>query len=606
MKNTAMPARRASARRFQFGVFEFHQATGELLKGGSRIALQPQTAKLLGLLLEARGELVGRDVIQEALWDRNTTVDFELGVNRCVRQLRTVLNDAGSKSLFVETLARRGYRFIAPVSVVESGPGYEDRPGDATMQAPPQPGSVAVLPFANLSGGTEDEYFADGLAEEIINALAQIAELKVIARTSAFAFKGRNEDIRQIGNTLGASMILEGSIRRSGKRVRVTTQLIRTSDAVHIFSRRYDHELEDVFALQDKIASDVALRLAPSISKTSMGEPSNALPHSPVPTKRPTTNIAAYQALLEGRFHFRKFDPASFEKALQCCELCLRLDSGCAAAYTEIATQYMGLATGSRGRSRDLMEKAAAMARKALALDPDDADAYAILGGTSAIVDYNWAAAEKYFQRARKLGHGNGVRLPCALWYLAPLGRIAEAVAEVEAALVNDPLLAIAHSVKGTLLFHAGEHERASECCLRALDLYPQFASALQNLVYFRSFQGRLGEAEQYARSLTAASGSSAMSLECMAVVHACAGNREEARKFLREMAELAGAASAQAMGRLAVHTMLGESDAAFAALQQAIDNRDPRVLWIRTTPWFDPLRGDARFGEALRQINLT
>src|ERR1700723_2148898 len=361
-----MPIHPASARRFRFGVFEFNQATGELLKGGSRIALQPQTAKLLDLLLNARGELVDRDVVRDALWDRNTTVDFELGVNRCVRQLRTVLNDTGNRSLFVETLARRGYRFIAPVAVVESDPDHEHPPANTSAQAPPQPGSIAVLPFANLTGGIEDEYFADGLAEEIINALAQIAELKVIARTSAFAFKGRNEDIRQIGNTLGAGMILEGSIRRSGKRVRVTIQLIRTSDAMHIFSRRYDHELEDVFALQDEIASDVATQLVPSMPKSSMGEPSNTLPHFSVHTKRPTTNIAAYQALLEGRFHFRKFDPASFEKALECCELCLHLDPGCAAAYTEIATQYIGLAIGSRGRPGALIEKAAAMGRKGL------------------------------------------------------------------------------------------------------------------------------------------------------------------------------------------------------------------------------------------------
>jgi TolB-like protein/Tfp pilus assembly protein PilF len=593
----------ASSKRFQFGVFEFNEATGELLKGGSRIALQPQTAKLLGLLLAVPGELVDRAIIRDALWDRDTTVDFELGVNRCVRQLRIALNDNGSKSLFVETLARRGYRFIAPVSIAKRERSHGDPAANSYLQAPPESGSVAVLPFANLSGDAEDEYFADGLAEEIINALAQIPELKVIARTSAFAFKGRNEDIRQIASTLGVHMILEGSIRRSGKRVRVTTQLIRAADAMHIFSRRYDHELADVFALQDEIASDVASQLASSKSPSALDGPSDKQTRFPTQVKRPTANFLAYQALLEGRFHFRKFDSASFERALQCCELCLRLDPDCAPAYTEIATQYVGLAASPGGRPRELNNKAAEMAHKALTIDANDADAYAILGGTSAVNDYNWAAAENYFQRARKLGQGSGVRLPYALWYLAPLGRMAEAAAEVEAALINDPLLPIAHSIQGVLLFQARQYEKASECCLRALDLYPQFANALHNLVYFRSFQDRFEEAEKYARTLTATLGSSPMSLECMAVVRARSGDREGAHRVLTEMADLPGSF---AVGKCAVHTILGETDAAFAALQQAISNREPRVVWIRTTPWCDPLRCDERFSHALKQINLA
>jgi TolB-like protein/tetratricopeptide (TPR) repeat protein len=591
--------------RFRFGVYEFDQVTGELLKSGTRLVLQPQVATLLKLLLQSPGELVRRDAIQDALWDRNTNVDFELGVNRCIRQLRAALNDNGSKSLYLETLARRGYRFIAPVSVVDSERGPGKTPSNVPVQPAAQPGAVAVLPFANLSGEAEDEYFADGLAEEIINALTQVPELKVIARTSAFAFKGRNEDIRQIGHTLGAGMILEGSIRRSGKRVRITTQLIRTSDAVHIFSRRYDHELEDVFALQDEISTDVASQLMASIVTLRTGMPSDTAPHFPVHTKRPTESVAAYQALLEARFHFRRFEPAAFEKALQCLERCLRLDPGCAAAYTEIAEQYVGLAIGLRGRSRDLIARAAEMARKAVDLDPKGAPAHAMLGATAAIGEYNWAAAENHFQRARELGYGSDVRIPYALWYLAPLGRLAEAVAQVEAALINDPLLAIAYSAKGGLLFHARHNEQASECCLRALELNPQLSNALSNLVYIRSFQDRLQEAEGYARTLTATLGSSPTSLECMALVQARAGNREGAQKFLREMMELPGAGGT-AIGLCAVHAVLGERDMAFSALQQAIDNREPRIVWIRTAPWSDPLRCDERFSTALKQINLA
>ena len=601
-----MSAGAGSAGRFQFGVFEFNHATGELLKSGSRIALQPQSATLLGLLLNAPGELVGRDAIREALWDRDTTVDYEFGVNRCMRQLRAALNDTGRKSVYVETLAKRGYRFIAPVWILERERNKEDSLSNLPARPAPQSGSIAVLPFANLSGDGDDEYFADGLAEEIINALAQLPDLKVIARTSAFAFKGRNEDIRQIGNTLGAAMILEGSIRRFGKRVRVTTQLIRTSDAVHIFSRRYDHELVDVFALQDEIATDVASQLITSIPNPPVGMTVKAASHVSLHTKHPTANFEAYQALLEGRFHFRRFEPAALEKALTCFERCLRLDPSCAAAYTEIATYYVGMVISSAGNSRGGMAKAAEMARMAVALDPKDAAAYAILGGTAAIGDYDWATAGVFFQRARELGGQNDVRIPYALWYLTPLGRIPEAVVEIDAALMNDPLLPIVHSVKGALLIQARQYQQASECCLRALDLYPQFANALYSLVYIRSFQNQFEEAEKYALSLTATLGSLPMSLECMAFVHASAGRREEAHHLLTQMMQSSDVPGRFAMARCAVHVILGETDDAFSALQHAIDNREPQVIFLRTIPWCDPLRSDPRFGEALKQINLA
>ena len=237
-------ASRAEARIFRFGLFEFHTGRLELVSQSVRIGLQRQPARLLLLLLESAGELVSRDTIQELLWRDGTTVDFELAVNRCVRLLRIALGDDIASPRYIKTIPRMGYCFIAPVSMspteVTAKSLVPAAPRAVAPEGSPRHPSIAVLPFANLSGNPEDEYFSDGLSEEIINALTQLPGLKVIARTSAFAFKGRNEDIRTIAETLGVSNVLEGSVRRAGNRIRVTAQLIHADDGVHISSRRYD------------------------------------------------------------------------------------------------------------------------------------------------------------------------------------------------------------------------------------------------------------------------------------------------------------------------------------------------------------------------------
>ncbi|MEI9977122.1 MAG: winged helix-turn-helix domain-containing protein [Ignavibacteriota bacterium] len=219
---------------YRFGAFQFNAATLALVKSGVSIRLRPQPARLLRLLLSRAGDLVTRDAIRDSLWSDGTTVDFEIGVNRCVRQLRAALLDESAAPRYIRTTPRIGYSFIAPVSSVGAASTPEvarvEFPAAAAVFDAGRQSSIVVLPFANLSGAADDEYFSDGLTEEIINALTQIPGLKVIARTSAFAFKGRNEDIREIAETLGVGNVLEGSVRRSGTRIRVTAQLIHAAD----------------------------------------------------------------------------------------------------------------------------------------------------------------------------------------------------------------------------------------------------------------------------------------------------------------------------------------------------------------------------------------
>ena len=405
---------------FQFGVFRFNSEMLELTRNGLRIPLQLQPARLLGLLLSSAGELVKREAIQESLWRDGTTVDFEVGVNRYVRQLRIALrDDAASPALYQNhppawLLLHRPHRPESP----RPPPRAVEKPEPDSSDS-----SIVVLPFANLSGNPEDEYFSDGLAEEITCTLAQIDGLRVIARTSAFAFKGRNEDIREIAKILRVHYVLEGSVRRSAARIRVTVQLIHGPDGSHRMAKRYDREMTDIFALQDEISADIAAQLKVSLAP-----------------RQSTVNFPAFESYLEGRFHWRKYSPAEFEKAIKCFERAVAADPGYAQAYTGIAQSRISLVTEAGVPALEMLPAAAAAARRALDLDPRDAEAHAALGQTAAMLDYDWPAAEKHFKRALALDAVPYVRLAYAIWYLLPHGRMAEAIAETDRVVREDPL----------------------------------------------------------------------------------------------------------------------------------------------------------------------
>src|SRR6202167_2591304 len=453
---------------FQFGVFRFDSEMLELTMNGRRIPLQLQPARLLGLLLSSAGELVKREVIQESLWRDGTTVDFEVGVNRYVRQLRIALRDDAVSPRYIKTIPRLGYCFIAPIAQTPSTtPAEKQEPSSSDS-------SIVVLPFANLSGNPEDEYFSDGLAEEITCTLAQIEGLRVIARTSAFAFKGRNEDIREIAKILRVRHVLEGSVRRSAARIRVTVQLIHGPDGSHRMAKRYDREMTDVFALQDEISADIAAQLRVSLAP-----------------RQSTVNLPAFEAYLEGRFHWRKYAPAEFEKAIKCFQRAVSVDPGYAQAYTGIAQSRICLTTEAGAPALEMLAAAAAAARRALDLDPRDAEAHAALGQTAAMLDYDWRAAEKHFKQALTLDAAPYVRLAYAIWYLLPHGRMAEAIAETDRVGGEDPLHLVGRLARAIALVFSGDQEGAREACLRVLEMDAAFPRALQCLSFVAGHQGR-------------------------------------------------------------------------------------------------------------------
>jgi TolB-like protein/tetratricopeptide (TPR) repeat protein len=569
---------------YRFGVFQFHAATLALAKNGTSIRLQPQPARLLNLLLANAGNLITRDLIRELLWKDGTIVDFETGVNRCVRQLRTALSDDAVTPRYIKTVPRIGYSFIAPVAGGVAAPAAWSESGS---DAPPQ--SIAVLPFANLSGQPQDEYFGDGLAEEITNVLAQMKGLRVPARTSAFAFKGKNSDIRGIAAALDVDNVLEGSVRRNGAQIRVTVQLIEAATGTHLSSKRYDGQMTDIFALQDEIAADVArqFRVGPGTSR------------------RFTSNAAACEAYLEGRFHWNKYAPGAFTKALACFERAITIDAACAPAWTGVAQCCLGLVTEAGLAALDYLPKAAEAARHALELDDSNAEAHACLGQVAAMLYYDWASAERHFRRALALHPSPYARMMYSGWYLCPLGRANEAVLETGRLVAEDPMNLLGRWTCGASLFFARDFERAAEEWSRLLDIDPSFSKALQALSVARGMQGRFEESISLAQKLVEMLGHTGHSLWALAQAYAVAGEMEAARRVLRDLEELQGSNKGAPTQMAVVYGLLGETDQAFACLEEAYRYRQPLLLLASVQPRMDGLRSDPRLHDMLARLNL-
>ena len=456
----------------------------------------------------------------------------------------------------------------------------------------PRTPSIAVLPFANLSRDAEDEYFSDGLAEELIGALTQVKGLKVIARTSAFAFKGKNEDIRGIAETLGVTNVLEGSVRRAGNRVRVMAQLVHAADGTQLWSQRFDREMTDVFAIQDEISQAITGQL-----KVRLTEPG---------TRAQTTNVAAYEAVLEGRHALIRFTPTNLEHARQRLEHAIALDPNYAYAHASLAEYYVLAPAVGTLAAREALMLAEAAARRALELDPLLAEAHSVMGVVCAELRYDWAACDRHYLRALELNPALAeAHFARAYWCLRPTGRLEEAMAEIERALELDPLSAYYRFGKAYVALFVGKDELAAEMAQRTFDLDPSYFLALFVLAYVRARQGRAAEAVALAERAVEIHGRWPMSLLVLAVVCALAGKRDVADAARRELEEISRSRPCSGVVAI-VNCALGHLDEAFAWAERAIEERDNQVLSFKTSPVYEPMRHDPRYPALLAKMNLA
>jgi serine/threonine-protein kinase len=433
--------------------------------------------------------------------------------------------------------------------------------------APKQPTSsqpsVAVLPFADMSASKDHEWFSDGLSEEIINALVQIPGFTVIARTSAFAFKGKQEDIRRIAELLGVTHVLEGSVRRAGDRVRVTAQLIAAETGAHLWSERYDRDVADVFAIQDEIAHAIATTLH---AKLSVGA---------LPSRRYEPGLPAYDAFLKARHHWGKVDPESLARSKEYYERAIALDPEWGLPHIGLADYYL-LISGGFGlvAAREAMPIARAEAQRALDLDPSLSDAYAVLGAVAGVYDYQWTEAERLFQAALSREPVSGsVHGTYGFFYLRPIGRPAEAAQRIRWWVHEDPLNFVARISLASVLADSGSFEDAANELERVLELDPNNVAARfsQALVYARL--GRDRDALQAAeRAYTVRLPYTVGILAGLLARH---GETARASSVLEPL-EKAPDVFCTPRGLFMFHALTGDFDRAGEWLERAIDQRDP------------------------------
>src|SRR5215472_11360066 len=546
----------------RFDAFELDVRAGELRKDGVRIKLQDQPLHILEVLLERRGDVVTRDELQQRLWPSDTFVDFEHGLYNAIKRVREALGDCAEKPRFIETLSKRGYRFIGTVK----------HPETVAASVPAAADSIAVLPFVNLSSDRENEFFADGITEEIINALAQIGQLRVVARSSAFSFKGKHIDPRAVGQQLSVRKILEGSVRRADNRLRITAQLIDVENGYHLWSERYDREMKDVFEIQDEIARSIAERL----KITSAGIDEGRL------VKAGTQNVEAYQLYAKGRALLYRRGGAIL-RAVQCFERTVAIDSDYALAWAGLADSYTTLGYYGLARPDASMPKGMEAARRAVALDQSLAEAHNALAMASLMGTWDKAQAEREFLQAIKL---NPTYIQARDWYglfylqLAE-GRLDEGAEEAKLALVSDPLSSYAHAIFGLTCVLAGREAEGIQISRRAVELDPDSYLARIILQVVLHVGGKFEESVTVGESALAMSGRHSWSMATLAVCLADLGKRAEADAVFEEMlargrrqyvppAMLALAASGA-----------GLEDEAIALAREAYEVRDPHCQFF-------------------------
>jgi serine/threonine-protein kinase len=453
--------------------------------------------------------------------------------------------------------------------------------------------SIAVLPFANLSADKENEYFADGLAEEIINALARLPGLKVIARTSAFAFKGRNEDVRHIAKLLGVSNVLEGGVRRSGDRIRVTAQLVAAEDGSQLWSDRYDRSMADVFAMQDEIASAITVALQGRLAGAS---------DTGGRVRRREPSLPAYEALLRGRHHLFKFTPDSWHRARASFEEAIALDAGYAAPHAELGVGYF--IGGMHGMMPMSVAAAAvrAEATRALELEPSDALPRFLLGSIALANDYDWAAGEEHFRAGMSVPHVSAyAHWAYASLYLGALGRFAESVVEMGKAVDLDPLNATWRGILSAHLANAGQYDRAIEEGRRSVKLEENYFAPRMILGEAYLGAGRIDDAIASLEEAHRLGPWNAMATGLLAAAHARNGNRPRAEELIREM----GDDPHPVWGRVWYHLNVGELDAAAGWFETMIARRDPFALVYANAPVTQPLHRHPRWTELARMMRL-
>lgn len=599
------------------------------------------------MLLEHHGEIVTREELQRRVWSADTFVDFDHGLNKAINKLREALDDSAASPRFVETVARRGYRFLADVQVIDASTPYTPALAAAAEQNPnlepseafetpaPLPAperrrsprswiaavaalalvvaalfawrlrstnhpapvirSIAVLPMESLSNDASQDYFADGMTDELISDLGQISALRVISRTSAMTYKHARKALPEIARELNVDAVVEGTVFRSGDHVRITVQLIDGATDRHLWSHSYENESRDALALQNTVARAIADQIQIKL---------NPLEQTALTNVR-IVNPDAYEFYLKGRYFWNKRTAVGLETALGYFNQAIDADPKYVQAYSGLADSYALLADWEYGvmTPRDALPRAKAAAIKAVALDSTLGEAHNSLAFCLDVFDWDWSAAEMEFQRAIELNPGYAAAHQWYAAHLIVLGRNNEAIAELRKAESLDPLSLIIRADLAEFLLIAHSYDESIQESRKAIELDPNFALAHNQLGQAYLQKHMNDEAIAELRLAVQLSGNSPTCVANLARAYAASGNRSEATRLLGDLEKGSSAGFSHASEIAIVYVALGNSDRAMQWLEKGYEERFNPSALVR--PGFDPLRTDARFKNLLHRIGL-
>ena len=570
-----MPEALPSGRRYAFGPYCLDVSRRRLQRDGETVRLRSKIFDTLLALVENRGHVVEKTELMRLVWPDSTVEESNLTHNVSVLRkcLETKLDDAS----YIVTVSGTGYRFVAPV--------------EAPLEA-----SIAVLPFVNMSSDPEQDFFCDGMADELINALTQVDGLRVVARTSSFAFRDVELGATEVGERLGVATLLEGSVRKSGKRIRITAQLVRTSDGFHLWSERYDRELSDVFTIQDDIARAIVEHATSEI----MGRPAAPM------VKMPTANQEVYNLYLEARYHRADESREGVDRAIELLGRALDLQPDFAPGHAFLALCYTSLSLYGLVPLAHALPNAERAVARALELDDSLVDAHRALGNIRSTAYWDWPAAQRAFKCALRLDpRAPGPHRSYASNFLAPLGRLEEAEQETRIALDLDPVAPLCSRLLGQILFWSRQYEAAVLQLRHTLELNADFpiARSLLAAVYTAMDQpddairereihlrrrGR-DKAAEHARGIYEAAGEEG-------VLH------WQVENALRQ----AKAGKSRPCVLALLYAQLDDRESAFHWLEAAITQKGGLILYAKVHPWFESLHSDSRLDALLNRMGVN
>ncbi len=623
-----------SPRSIRFAAFELDLRSGELFKHGHKIRLEGQPIQILICLLENPGQMVTREELHAKLWPADTFVNFEQGLNSAMKRLRQALSDSAEKPRFVETLPRRGYRFIALVQTIDppptESPVAEPPPAPPDMPArqprttlwiwsgvlvlaaiallslfwrhrsavgvDPVITSLAVLPLDNLSGDASQDYFSDGMTDALITELGQIGQLRVISRTSIMTYKGTHKSLPEIARDLNVDAVVEGAVLRSGNQVRITAQLIQASDDKHLWAKSYEGDIGDMLGLQKQVARSISQEIRVELTPHEQ----EILRHG----KR--VNPAAYEAYLRGRFFWNKRTADSLQKAIEYFNLAIQKDPECTQAYAGLADSNALLGDWEYGvlPPKEAYQKAEAAAHKALEIDSALGEAHISLAFCLDGFDWDWDRAGREFNQGIELSPGYATGHQWYAWHLAALGRNNEAIAELKKAESLDPLSLIISADLAEAFLVAHRYDDSIKQSRRVVEMDPFFALGHYELGQAYVQTQRFGDAIKELQKAIELSHGNPTYLANLAYSFARSGDKAGAAKILRDLINQSPHTFSNAPQIAFVYVGLGDHDQAMAWLEKAYNERFNPGILLR--PGFDPLRSDSRFQKLVRRIGLS